>query len=336
MKKIFVGLILSLILIFFLLINIRPRPEALDKYLYPVEENAVAPGLIVQFLGNTNILLSDGETHILTDAFFSRPSAWKVLFGKVSPNKKRIQSALDQAGIKKLDAIIPVHSHFDHAMDAPMVADMTQAQLLGSSSTMEIAKGYGLNKNQMKIPPLNQAIPIGDFQITFIKSRHWQYPDAKQRALLLDQDIEAPIQTPASIYDYKEGISYTLLIQHENTNIAIQGSAGFKENSIKNFDADILFFAIAGLEVMDDTYNQNYQQHVIDATNPEVIIPIHWDDFTVPLHRGLKTTHSLFNLKFGSDLSQAFEIVEKNNLSKNRRITVLPLWDKIEVNELLK
>ncbi len=63
-------------------------------------------------------------------------------------------------------------------MDAPLVADITQATLFGSSSTMQIAKGYGLDQNQQIIPPLNQAIPVGDFQITFIKSRHWQYPDA--------------------------------------------------------------------------------------------------------------------------------------------------------------
>ena len=336
MKKILLIAILFLVLLFFILVTVRPTPDALTQYLVNPTSMPTANELRVQFLGNTNLLFSDGTTHILTDGFFSRPPASELLGGKVSPNRAVIMEDLKQANITKLDALIPVHSHFDHAMDVGLVAKLTGATLIGSSSTINIGKGYGLPDNQMQIPPLNEPITIGQFTLTFIASRHWQYPDVEQRALLLDQDIETPIVTPASIYEYKEGISYTLLIEHGTTKMVVNGSAGYKKDAIPDFDADILFLSIAGLESMDETYNQDYQTHVIDAVQPEVLVPIHWDDFTVPLSKGLKTTSILVRWLYGGDLGKAFEIVERNNLSKNRKIKILPLWESIKMEELKK
>lgn len=332
MKKVFLSLPILIFLLFIILFNVRPKPEALQQYLVKGEDIIQANELTVQFLGNTNLLFSDGETSILTDGFFTRPSGIKVVFGKVAPNEKVVQQCLAKANIKNLDAVIPLHSHFDHAMDAPMVADLTGAMLIGSASTINIGKGYGLSENKMMIPPLNEAIQIGKFKITFIASRHWQYPSAKQRAQLLDQDIEVPIIPPVKMIDYKEGITYTVLIEHDSTKIGIQGTAGFKENSIVGQDVDVLFLAIAGIEAMDENYNQNYQDLVVEALNPEVLVPIHFDDFTVPLSKGLKTTNLLFNMKMGTNLGKAFEIIENNN--QDRSIKVLPLWEKIGVQEI--
>lgn len=336
MKKTILFLCLFIILLFFILITVRPEPKALTQYLVKPLSSPKSNELSVQFLGNTNLLFSDGETHILTDGFFSRPSISELLGGEVSPNRKVIIEDLKKANITKLDALIPVHSHFDHAMDVGEVAELTGAKLLGSSSTINIGKGYGVPAEQMQIPPLNKPVFIGKFKLTFIASRHWQYPDKEQRARLLDQDIETPIVPPASIYDYKEGISYTILIEHDSTKMAVHGSAGFVKDAIPNFDADILFLSIAGLESMDDTYNQNYQNYVIEAVQPEILVPIHWDDFTVPLSKGLKTTSLLFNWLYGGDLGKAFEIVETANLPKNRKIKVLPLWETVKLSQLIE
>lgn len=335
-KRYFLFIPFLFVIAFIIAWNIRPRPENLSTHLVETKNTEFPKNeLIVQFLGNTNLLFSDGETSIMTDAFFSRPSARQVLLGKISPNKKNIEKGLEKAGVKKLDAIIPVHSHFDHAMDAPMAADLTGAKLIGSTSTANIAKGYGLDTAQILVPEFNEVYTFGKFNITLVKSRHWQYPDAEQRRLLLDNKIEKPLVTPASIYDYKEGDSYTILIQHDSTRLAIQGSAGFRKGSLSNnFDADILFLAIAGLELMDEEYNDNYQQLLIEPLQPEVLVPIHWDDFTTPLKNELKTTNVVFNHKMGSNLKLAFEEIEKRNLSKGRKIKILPLWDRVGVNEL--
>ena len=331
-----VSIVLLSLLLLFLSTTIRPAPNALPKYLVKPNTSIPAGELKVQFLGNTDLLFSDGETHILTDGFFSRPSVMELLGEVISPNKEMIAKCLQKANITKLDALLPVHSHFDHAMDVGPVAELTGATLIGSASTINIGKGYGLPAAQMQIPPLNSPISIGKFKLTFIASQHWQYPDAEMRAKLLDQAIETPIVTPASYLDYKEGISYTILIEHGTTKLAIQGSAGYKKDALPDFDADILFMSIGGLESMDETYNSDYQTHIIDAVQPEVLIPIHWDDFTVPLSDGLQTQSLLLKWVQGGDLDKAFEIIEKNNLPKKRTIKILPLWDTFSIEELKK
>ena len=314
--------------------NIRPRPAELSRYGLEKKMDTPLP-FTVTFLGNTNLLFDDGENAWMTDAFFTRPSAIEVLFGQVKPNKAVIQKCLEKAGIDNLDMIIPVHSHFDHAMDAALIADMTNAELWGSSSTLNIGRGHGLDEEQMMTPQWDSQYTVGKFKIQVVKSKHWQYPDAAQRKVLLENEISAPLHPPASIFDYKEGDSYTILVDYEGLKFAIQASAGYREGSIPNdFDADILFLAIAGLEAMDASYINGYQKHLIDPLKAEILVPIHWDDFTTPLGDELKTTNLIFNWKYSSDLGQAFKEIEKRN--PNKTIRVLKAWEKYSIKEVLK
>ena len=54
----------------------------------------------------------------------------------------------------------------------------------------------------------------------------------------------------------------------------------------------------------------------------------------MPLEDGLKTTNLMVNLKFGSNLGEAFELLESDN--PKREIVVLPLWKRIAMKDLLK
>ncbi len=57
--------------------------------------------------------------------------AWRVAAGKVSPSAERVDGCLARANVSRLTAVIPVHTHIDHAMDSALVADRTGAQLVG-------------------------------------------------------------------------------------------------------------------------------------------------------------------------------------------------------------
>ena len=125
----------------------RSHPD-LSKYsdlrIPASAENSAAP-FNVQFLGVSSILISDGKNTILTDGFFSRPGLWTVLFSDIGPDEATVRQSLERAGIHKVDLIIPVHSHYDHAMDSPLVARLTEARLLGSETSLQIARGQGLS-----------------------------------------------------------------------------------------------------------------------------------------------------------------------------------------------
>ncbi|MBC8345872.1 MAG: MBL fold metallo-hydrolase [Candidatus Marinimicrobia bacterium] len=333
MKKIalysFIGVLGFIVVLLTVLLNYRPQVPQLEKYRIDSSLPHSGNGMVVQFTGNTNILITDGQTSILTDGFFTRPGVAKVLWGEVEPDETVIKYCLEQAGIQKLDAVIPVHSHFDHAMDSPMVAELTGAKLIGSGSTANIGRGLDFPENQMVIPNPGETIQLGAFKISLVKGRHWPYPNPEMRAKLLDREIINPVKPPVSVFEYYEGDSYTIIIEHPEATLAVHGSAGFIPNILDNFDVDILFLGMAGLETMDDEYNNNYQTHVVEALNPDVIVPIHWDDFFVPLEDGIKSRSLLEKVLQGMDVKKAFEMVEERN--PNRKMVVLPLWERVNV-----
>ena len=115
----------------------RTSAKYADRFDVPLSTD----GRGVTFLGVASLLLDDGETAIMTDGFFSRPSLAKVALGKVAPDHARIDAVLARAGVDRLAAVLPVHSHFDHAMDSAVVADRTGAVLVGGESTANVGRG---------------------------------------------------------------------------------------------------------------------------------------------------------------------------------------------------
>ena len=47
-------------------------------------------------------------------------------------------------GVDRLEAVLPVHTHFDHAMDSAVVAARTGARLVGGASAAQVGVGGGI------------------------------------------------------------------------------------------------------------------------------------------------------------------------------------------------
>ena len=177
-----------------------------DEYMAEPSELADS-SLYVQFVGISTLLISDGETKILTDGFFSRPSMASILLGELYPDTLDVAWSLDKLGSSELDGVFVLHSHFDHAMDAPEVVRLTGSKLYGSESTANVGRGWGLAEDQLKIFENNEPIQIGKFSIQPILSKHYEFPKEalRERALEGSQEIESPLVPPAKAFDYKMG-----------------------------------------------------------------------------------------------------------------------------------
>ncbi|BDD84142.1 hypothetical protein TPB0596_39050 [Tsukamurella pulmonis] len=126
----------------------RPR---LSDYADFVDEStaaATAP-VTVTWSGVTTLLFTDGNSAVLTDGFFSRPSIASIGLRRVSPNLPRIRNGLERLGVDRLDAVVPVHTHFDHAMDSAAIAHRTGAVLVGGTSAAHL--GYPLPNTQVEV-----------------------------------------------------------------------------------------------------------------------------------------------------------------------------------------
>ena len=297
-------------------INSHPSLEPYRSYALPAADDG--RGLRVVFLGVSTLLLHDGETAILTDGFFTRPGKFRMLVGKIGPDRELIARSLERAGIRRLAAVIAVHSHYDHAMDSPEVAQRTGALLIGSASTANVARGWGMTEDRLRIVHGGEAFSFGRFQVTILPSRHFPHPVAQG-------DITEPLRPPAYFTAYREGGSYSVLIEHEGKSLLIHASAGFIEGGLRGRKAEVVFLGLAGMGTADPAYRQAYWREVVVAVGARRVIPVHWDDFTLPLDQPLTPMPRLLD---NFEVSMEFLLEQGRQNAVDVRLA--PAWEKFD------
>lgn len=256
----------------------RPGLEeyAAHRYVPPVPGGSV---LTATWLGTTAVLLSDGEHSLLVDPFFTRPQGWLRLFGnrEIAPDEETIARGLSKARLANLAAVLVSHSHFDHAMDAAVVARLSGAVLVGSASTAHIGRGGGLPDAQIRVIQNDAGMGFGSFTVSFIPGQHAGATGGRPTG-----EISAPLKPPARYLDYKQGGTYSILVEHALGAVLLHGSAGFVPGALQNREADVVFLGIALREGLE-----TYLAHTVDAVGARRVIPTHWDDFTRPSSKPL-------------------------------------------------
>jgi len=264
-------------------------PPAVDPAWAVSGSADIPPGSVtVRWTGTATLVFSDGETTWMTDGWFSRPGPLAVLGGKIAPDVAAIERGLMDNGVKEhggLAVVFPVHSHYDHAMDAPEVAKRTGALLLGSESTANIGRGWGLPERQIRVVRDRERILVGRFLITPIASRHFEFPDPALRERALgDPDITEPLVPPARVFAYKVGVAWVLHVAHPRGSFLVVGSAGYLAGALDGFAADTIFLGTGRLGSQTADYREAYWRETVERTHPQRIIPIHWDSLTAPIH----------------------------------------------------
>lgn len=247
---------------------------------------AVKSALKVTFLGVTTLLMDDGETAIMTDGFFSRPGLSQLW--EISPNLPRIEQALARSKVLKLSAVVALHSHYDHALDAPVVATRTGALLVGSESTANIGRGQGVAEQNIVTMKDKDVLKLGRFTLTFIDSVH------SPSGFALGS-ITEPLMSPAHATDYKVGDCFSLVIEHDGQTILVQASAGFIPGALAMVKADVVYLGVGMLGKQTREYKKRYWQEVVRATLAKRVVLVHWDDFFKPLSEPLVTMPRLID-----------------------------------------
>jgi L-ascorbate metabolism protein UlaG (beta-lactamase superfamily) len=155
------------------------------------EADSAARGLTVTFMGVSTLLFDDGDSAIMTDGFFTRPG--RLSLARFRPDSARIMQALNRGRVERLAAVIPLHSHYDHVMDAPYVARWKGAKLVGSSSTSKVGLGALLPEERITVAVKGKPMTFGRFSVTLYESRH-----VPTGIILFPGPIKSPLKPPAS------------------------------------------------------------------------------------------------------------------------------------------
>lgn len=277
------------------------------------EDNAVS----ITWLGTAGVLISDGLAGILIDPYVSRFGFLKIAMGlPLQPDKALVKRWMARLEKVCVGVVAVSHSHFDHCLDAPYFAMEAGAFLMGSESTLNAGRGASLAEDRLKAVKPDQSITVGAFTLQFIESRHGPvflgrvpYPGT----------IDKPLVPPRAARDYKLGQTYAIMISHPAGTILHHGSAGFVSGMYEGITADVVLLGIVG---RGDT--ETYLKNIPIKLEAKIVIPIHFDNFFLPLEKGLRILPKAHFREFCAEADRHRDSFKLKTLSLGEKAAILP------------
>jgi L-ascorbate metabolism protein UlaG (beta-lactamase superfamily) len=286
------------------------------------EPLGAGPALEITYFGNSTLLISDGKTVLLVDGFFSRPGALKTLFGRIGPNGRTLDKELRD--IPRPDAVLVGHAHHDHALDATEVAGRYDTMVIGSRAFANLYQGSAgpENGSQLKvIPASGGTLPqIGEFIVHFAPSDHVIDYYFVQR--IIKADITGPLTMPARYYEFGCGDVFALHIHHPQGKVVITTTAGARQAQFAGRKADVVFLGVGLLTKESPEKQERYWKETVEVTNPDLIVPVHWDSFMRKLSKGLRPG-------LGESSKKLMDLVKAK--AGSRRVRVLDVRESVRI-----
>ncbi|OPX11718.1 MBL fold metallo-hydrolase [Mycobacterium sp. AT1] len=260
----------------------RPNLADYSRYFDQPPATCQSP-LTVTWAGVTTLLVDDGQSALLTDGFFTRPRLLTVGLRKLAPSLPRIDGCLARLGVERLEAVLPVHTHFDHAMDSAVVAQRTGAKLVGGTSAAQLGRGAGLPEDQLVVVTPGAPMSLGAFDVTLVVGNHCP-PDR------FPGTITEPPVPPVRASAYRCGEAWSTLIHHRPTDrrLLVVGSAGFVPGGLRGQRADVVYLGVGQLGLQPERYLRDYWDEAVRAVGARRVVLVHWDDFFGPLREPVR------------------------------------------------
>jgi L-ascorbate metabolism protein UlaG (beta-lactamase superfamily) len=216
--------------------------------------------------------LTDGVSTLLIDPVVTKPNLrhW-ILGSSFQSNENRVREVLSRYQISSVEGVLCSHTHFDHAVDVPVIARLKGAKVYGGESLKNL-----VHKSEPSVPYQEvqdgDRFQVGDFKVTFhrrehspiLKSLGWKFLPG-----LIEETFSS------GFYDYHEGEIWSFYIEHPQGRILIDQGSKLAPSSQKYFgQVDVHFTGVANKESFEDlTQNNIFKVHAA------LVIPIHFDFF---------------------------------------------------------
>ena len=238
----------------------------------------------VRWLGVAGFTLRSGDTVIAEDPYLSRPGLLTLLFRSYQPDAAVLDRMLGPTSpvpeLARASLLLVGHSHFDHLGDVPAIAQRSAARVVGSATTANIARAYGLAVERALVANPGAVFEEGAFELRVFESRHARVLAGR---VPFEGELSEPPEAPLHAFSFVLGDARGYLVTERATGlrVAILSSAGRHLPALEEIGrlaapVDLLLAASQGGDA-------DYARDLVRTLRPRVVVPHHFDDFRIPL-----------------------------------------------------
>ena len=251
------------------------RPE--DLFFSSAAPFGGAGEVGVTWLGTAGFAIEHQGHVVLIDPYLTRASLSRCLLAPL-----RTDAALVRRHVPRADAIVLSHTHFDHALDAPVIARQTGARLFGSGSAVHLCRSHGLPDAQLECVESEPdggpcEAEVGPFHLRFWPSAHSAIFFGR---VPFPGDIADCTDIPMRTEAYRCGAVCAVEIEVGGRRLFHVGSAEPVERRWRVGPVDLALACVAGW-----TSTERYPERLVAALSPGAVLLHHWDNFLHGLDR---------------------------------------------------
>jgi L-ascorbate metabolism protein UlaG (beta-lactamase superfamily) len=230
-------------------------------------------GVRITYLGTNAYLLQSRDAALLVDPYFSRVGLFRAALGlPIASSRSLIERYLP---VRRIDAVLVTHGHFDHLLDVPEIVALTGARLIGSATSIQLARAAGVPSEKCVVVTAGEKVSLRGATVSSLPAKHdrlfGRVPfDGPARRL--------PPRTPR---DWVCGEPLAFLIEIGGRRIYI--AAGGRPNGAFPASLGRIDLAILGVALPD---SRKRFAETLEQLRPRYVLPSHQDNFFLPLSRG--------------------------------------------------
>ena len=252
----------------------------------PPNAGKIGP-ITLKYLGAAGWEITDGTTFVLIDPYLSRINGPPPPGGHPMAGDTRRAYGWDDvaspdlaaidAHIQHADFVLVTHTHYDHILDVPHIALKTRAAVIGTESTENVMRAYGVPEEQLITVRGGEDYQFGPFSLRVIPSIHSALDHKRYfSSAIAPAGMKAPL-TLEQIHP--EGGTLAYLIRFHGHQILAFGGMNYIEREIVGLEPDVALIGAGSSrkEIYD------YSGRLMRALHyPAIVLPTHWDNFLAP------------------------------------------------------
>lgn len=237
-----------------------------------------------RWLGTAGWRLDIGAKTLLVDPYLSRfhTGLFDGTFNPATQLEVDATTVDEHAGTPQ--TILVTHTHWDHFNDVPHIAGRSGARVFGTLTAYHLGLAFGLPTSQLSPVKGGEVLDFGEYTVEVVAALHSR--NVSYSMAFPGVRVAVP-DKPATIADLPEGdtLAYQVTVKG-GPSVFFMGASDFVERNLTGLTPDVAMIAMPATDVV-----HAYVPRLLAALDwPATVVPVHWDNFEVPLHNPPTTT----------------------------------------------